>query len=256
MSFKLGLKPPRPGAVKLRLATYMNYSTLPTPPAEFGHYDLVTNYGMLANDRVGDCAIAGPMHQQMVWDAESQTPVSFSDATALQVYSEITGYDPTQTAADGSNPTDQGTDIQQMAAYWQKTGMLDDAGKRHQIVAYLDLTPGDLRELWTATWLFQTVTLGFALPDSAQQQFANGEPWDIVRGASIEGGHCVPCMGRKTGLNLGVTWDALQPFTDRWFEKYNNQGIVALSEEMLVNAKSIDGVDDQLLRADLAKFGH
>ena len=49
MTFKLGLHPPIPGAVKLRLATYLNWSQLPKPPAQFGHYGLVEDYGVLGN---------------------------------------------------------------------------------------------------------------------------------------------------------------------------------------------------------------
>lgn len=263
MSYKLGLKPMRVGAIKLQLSTYMNYSVLPTPPAEFGHYDLVPDWGMLANGAdpahpdvipVGDCAIAAPMHQTMLWCAESKAQVAFSPETAVKNYSEITGYNPELTDAEGNNPTDNGTALDEMAKHWQQTGISDDSGNRHKIVAFASLNPGDLRELWTATWLFQSVTLGVLMPDSAQQQFADGEPWDVVRGARIEGGHAVPCVGRKGGMNLGVTWGALHPFTDRWYEKYSQGGIVGFSEEMLVEARSIDGVDDELLRHDLAAF--
>ncbi|MCX8559756.1 hypothetical protein OS122_02435 [Mycolicibacterium mucogenicum] len=254
MSFKLGLQPPRPGAVKLRLATYINWRELPVPNGDFGHSELVSDWGMLGNDQWGDCALAGPAHQTMLWTAEAGAQAPFTDACVLQNYSDVTGFDP-NAGPSGENPTDQGTDVGQMAAFWRNTGMLDANGQRHKIVAYVDLTPGDLRELWAATYLFQSVGLGFALPESAQDQFANGQPWDVVRGSKVVGGHYVPAVGRAGGNGIGVTWGKSQPFTPAFYRKYNNQGIVAFSEEMLINARSIDGFDDQLLRSDLGAFG-
>jgi len=254
---KLGLRPPRPGAVRLRLATYLDFSKLPEPPRTFGHYPLIPPdaWGVLANDVYGCCAICGPEHQTLLFCAEGKRPCAFDDAVTLTNYGAITGFTPLD--ADGNpypaddNPTDQGTDVGQMADYWMQTGLLDANGVRHKVAAVVDMNPGDLRELWVATYLFQSVGLGFALPDSAMQQTQDGQPWDVVDGASIVGGHYVPCFGRQNGMGIGVTWGVLQPFTTRFYTTYNNQGICALSEEMMIAAKDIDGVDDQLLRADL-----
>jgi hypothetical protein len=52
-------------------------------------------------------------------------------------------------------------------------------------------------------------------------------------------------------MGLGITWGAKQFFTARFYQRYSNQGIVALSEEMMVKGKSIDGFDDATLREDL-----
>jgi len=246
MAYKLGLQPPKPGAVRLRLATYLDFRMLPTPPQEFGHYSKINEWGMLANDQYGDCALAGACHQTMLYTAEGGTPAPFNDKAALANYSAVTGFN----ADDPSS--DQGTQVGALADYWLRQGIVDAAGKRHQVVAIADMNPGDLRELWIATYLFQAVGLGFALPESAMDQTRDGKVWDVVPGADIVGGHYVPCFGRSNGNGIGVTWGALQPFTPDFYRTYNNQGLCVLSEEMMVNAKSIDGIDDQLLRADIA----
>lgn len=252
---KLGLKPPRAGAIPLRLATYLDVARLPEPPEEFGHYQLISDWQMLGNDAWGDCAIAGPCHQTMVWTAEgSGKAAPFDTAVALENYSAITGFNEAA-GPSGSNDTDQGTDIGDMARYWEGTGFADSAGQRHKVVATLDLNPGDLRELWIATYLFQSVGLGFMLPDSAEEQTQNGEVWDVVRGARIAGGHYVPAFGRTGGNGVGVSWGQLQQFTPDFYQTYNNQGVVALSVEMLIASKSVDGFDDATLRADLAALG-
>lgn len=254
-NFRLGLKPPVPGAVKLRFATYANYRKLPTPPAVFGHYDLVQDWGMLANDQWGCCAEAGPCHQEMLWTIQGGNPARFDDAATLRNYAEIAGFNP-DAGPPGDNPTDNGSAISDVARFWRHTGIIDADGKRHKVAAYCELGVGDIRELATATYLFQSVGLGFEMPASAMTQTERNEPWDVVPGSHIEGGHYVPCVGRQPNGNfICVTWGRTQEFTPRFYQKYNNQGICCFSTEMLKNAKSIDGFDDKLLREDLAIIG-
>jgi hypothetical protein len=266
---KLGLHDPIPGVntPKLRLATYIDWTQMPVVPDVFGHYPLipVDKWGTLGNTAVGDCAVAGPCHQVMLSTVEgpTKTAAPFDDAAALGNYSAITGYDPSQTDANGNNPTDQGTDIDTMATFWVGTGLTDAAGNTHKIVAYMDMNPGDLRELWLATYLFQSVGMGFALPQSALDQTQAHQVWDVSGDSTIVGGHYVPNFGRAAGvatyvsnpaplLGVGLTWGLPQPFTAKFYQTYNNQGLVALSEEGMVKAQDIDGFNDALLRADFA----
>ena len=251
---KLGLKPARIGAINLQLATYCNFAQLPTPPANFGHEFLIDKWGMLGNDQWGDCALAGPAHQVMLWCKEGKTTALFDNTSVLKNYSAVTGFD-LHAGPSGSNPTDRGTDMEDMARYWQKTGMVDAYGTRHKIAAYVGINPGDLRELWAATYLFQTIGLGFDMPQSALDQTEKGKPWDYVRGSPGVGGHYVPAVARRSGLGVGVSWGKIQSFSPKFYQHYNTQGIVAMSAEMIVRAKSIDGFDDQLLLADLQAFG-
>lgn len=254
--YRLGLKPPTPGAIKLRLATYCDFTKLPTPPAAFGHYGLVSTWGMLENDQYGCCAISGAIHQEMLWTAEGGNPAPFDNAVTLANYSAIAGfslnnpqgqpYDP------NNNPTDTGTAMSDLADHWMANGIVDSSGKYHKVAAVVDLNPGDLRELWTATWLFQSVGIGWNLPAVAITQTQANQPWDVVADdGGIQGGHYTPCVGCTNPNGLIVTWGALQAFTPAFYQKYSDQGICALSEDMMVKAKSIDGFDDILLRSDL-----
>ncbi len=249
---KLGLKPPVPGAIPLRMATYLDFNQLPDPPAEFGHYQLIDNWGVLANTSWGCCAESGACHQEMLWTKEGTgTAAPFDDAATLKNYSAISQFNPNAGPSD-HNPTDTGTAMGDLARYWVNTGIVDANGTHHKIVAVMDMNPCDLRELWVATYLFQTVGLGFAMPASALNQTRVGQPWDVVADdGGIRGGHYVPCVGRAGGNGVVVTWGRTQPFTPAFYSQYNNQGIVGLSEDMMAQAKSIDGFDDALLRDDL-----
>jgi hypothetical protein len=268
MAFQLGLKPPVPGAVKLRLATYLDFKTLPTPPDHFGHANLVPAWGMLGNgsapdnppglpDGAGDCAPAGACHMTMLWTAEAGDMAPFTCAAALQNYSAITGFTQTDPATGkpygpDDNPTDTGCTVDDIAKYWRQTGFVDANSKRHQIVAYADTNPGDVRELWLASWLFQCCGMGFDLPYSALQQARDNQIWDVTSDTSIAGGHFVPCVARPAAsMGVGISWGKPHPFTARFYQKYNSQGMVAFSREMLIKAKSIDGVDDATLLDDV-----
>ena len=140
---KLGKTPARKGAVKLRLSTYLD-ARLASAPRNFGHYDLfpADGWGMLGNDQYGDCVPAGGDHEHMLWNKMAGHSVAFDEATALGDYSRITGFTP----ADPNS--DQGTDMEEAAAYRRKMGLVDSNGRRHPIQAYaaVSLTPAKLAQ--------------------------------------------------------------------------------------------------------------
>lgn len=249
-AFKLGKLPARRNAIKLKFAKYVDKSVLPVPPAQFGHEGLIgsTQWQMLANDSLGDCVIAGAFHETMLWNkiAGRNTPVS--DAAAILMYEKIAGYNPAR-----PKQTDNGTDMEAAAKYRRQTGVLDAAGKVHKVAAYLDLKKGDLAEHLLAAYLFGAVGIGIKFPDSAMDQFNASQPWDVVKGATIEGGHYVPLVAHRENLEV-VTWGRLQGMTPKFFAKYNDESVAYVSEEFLVGGKSPEGFDIDALKADLAKI--
>ena len=242
----LGKKPAR-NAVSFRFSTYFDASALPTPPPVFGKPWLVREPGVLANDKVGDCVWAGAAHETMLWRAEAGTPTAFTDAAVLADYSAVTGYTP------GNPDTDQGTDMQQAASYRLKTGVADAAGTRHRIDAYVALQPGNLDQLALAAYLFGAAGIGVQLPDTAFDQFDNAEPWSVVSGARIEGGHYVPVVGRNAHGNFLVwTWGRLHAVRPDFLTTYMDEGLGYLALERLRGTVSPQGLDAATLQADLA----
>jgi hypothetical protein len=133
MPVKFGKLPARPDAVKLKFSEVFNAAVLPTPPASFGHENLMPdgNWFCLSNNLWGDCVLAGAAHEHMLWTMEGGIPrAHFTSRDVLSDYSALTGFDPNKPA------TDQGTDMQLAAAYRQKTGVIDTMGSRHKIDAY------------------------------------------------------------------------------------------------------------------------
>ncbi len=242
----LGKTKARSGAMTFKLSDYINKKALPKPPAQFGHEALIpATWGMLGNDAYGDCVWAGAAHETMMWNAEAGRKVAFTDKSVLSDYSAVTGFNPKKPN------TDQGTDMVVAASYRRKTGIVDAAGKRHQVAAYLSIKPGDLNEHLIAVWLFGAIGIGIEFPSSAMDQFNAGKPWDVVSRSKIEGGHYIPLVARRANLEC-VTWGKVQQMTSAFFAKYNDESVAYVSLEALTNNKSPEGFDAAALQADLA----
>lgn len=251
MNFCLGKKPARPGDVELRLASYLDTTQLPSVPAVIGNFAAwPQQWQMLSNNVVGCCVEAGAAHETMLLKADAGFPIPpFSDSVVLQDYAACgSGY------VVGNEATDQGTDVQQYAAYRQKTGILDAAGQRHKIEIYTALKVGDVNELALAVYLFGAVGIGLQLPTSAMDQFQLFEPWSVASGNGTEGGHYVPMIGRNSLNNwICVTWGRLQALTPSFISSYMDEGLVYISPER-VSAKGLSpqGFDLAGLQKDYA----
>jgi hypothetical protein len=244
--YRLGKKAARPDSVLLRFRRYANLSVLPTPPAEFGHDNLVKGpLGMLGNDSYGNCVWAGAAHETMLLNASAGKTVTFTDDAVLSDYSACTGFN----KADPS--TDNGTDIQQAAAYRQNTGVIDAAGNRHKIGAYLAIAVGDLDAHLTAAYLFDCVGIGVLFPNTAEAQFDANQPWDVVPNMTVEGGHYIPGVARRGGLWVIETWGREQLMTDAFLKGQNDESIAYVSIEMLTGGISLEGFDAEQLNYDL-----
>jgi hypothetical protein len=257
---KLGKKPATYDKRDLQFAHYRTTAPLPPHPKQFGHEKLVaaSAWQMLGNgpdntvsqgfQGAGDCVFAGGDHETMLWTLEGGAPAQFTGANAISDYSAVTGYNP-------KNPkSDQGTDVRQALKYRRSTGLIDAAGKRHKIGAYLALEPGNTDHLLEALYLFGVVGIGIQFPDSAMDQFNAGKPWSVVQGARIEGGHYVPLVAKRSNLEC-VTWGRIQPMTSQFYAKYCDEAWAILSPEMLKSGKSLEGFDLGQLQTDLNALG-
>jgi hypothetical protein len=246
--YKLGLKPVQ-AQPTVQLCSYYT-SALPSVASlkyPLGQPDLIQPH-MFKNDTLGDCAIAGSIEEVRLANAIRGVTVEFTDTTAIKNYELITGYNPKEP------DTDQGTDVHDLYAYRQTSGLIDADGKRHKIVGYAGLTPGDWDELLVALSLFHMVGIGIEVPDYCEAQFEAGKPWSVEKGHhQIEGGHYIPIVGAQSSTEAQLfTWGALQGITQGFYEKFSNVAVVALTEEMFINGPA--AVDFQALQKDLPDF--
>lgn len=255
MTYRLGKKPAS-NTVKLKLGDYLDYSKLPTPPANFGHETLVSDWQILANDTLGCCAISGPFHGEMLWCAEGDRNINVDNDCVIKAYSAITGYDPSQTDPQGNNPTDQGSNVEVVAEYWRSTGLTDAAGDVHKIDCYVALEPGNVDELLVAMYLFDGVGIGLSLPSDWLQAARTGQVWDVYPDPEIAGGHYVLGVGQRNGCINVITWGKSQLMTHAGYAEFNDESLIYLSEEKLANGRDLEGFDLAALQADMLELTH
>jgi hypothetical protein len=253
LHYKLGKTPARPDAIKLKFSKYLEAKELKLPkhPENFGHEGVIgrKDWGMLGNDKYGDCVWAGAAHETRMWGYMGGVHGGawFRDKDVLSDYSAATGFDPAK------SETDNGTDMQKAASYRRTVGIVDGHGRRHKVSAYLALEPGNLEQHLQALYLFGAVGLGIRFPVAFMDQFNRGQPWAYVPGSSwkIEGGHYIPLVAKRKDYLHTVTWGQIQPMDVEAWKKVGDESVVYLSEEMLVNGKSPEAFDYTALQADL-----
>lgn len=247
MPLKLGKTPATRTKKLIPFRQFLDASALPPlPSGDFGHDSLVrsTGWGMLGNDKYGDCVWAGADHEHMLWIAESGTVADstklFSETTALADYSAVTGF-------NKNDPnSDQGTDMEQAASYRRKTGVVDVNQKRHPIGAYVDVDPGNITELWYAAWLFDGVGIGVEFPSQWMDAFNKGPAglWDKVTNPKKEGGHYIVGAARNGGLVDIVTWADDHPrLTVAGYQQFNDQTLAYASPDKLHSGVDTNGYD-------------
>jgi hypothetical protein len=232
----------KPEALKLQFRDYIKAS-LPPMPATFGHVHKaapVGGWGLLGNNRAGDCVLAGAAHETMTWAWATGKPIPlFSTVNVLKQYRALTG------------GADSGLDPIATAKWRVSNGLADAQGGIHQVKAFGAVN--DLSDVELAVYLFGVCGIGVALPHSAEQQFIDGRPWDDVAGDPKDG-HYVPCVGKNSDGNLMVvTWGKLQAMTPAYFEKYAVGAVCYFSiEYLLETGKSPEMFDEAQLDADLS----
>jgi len=181
-----------------------NYLTPALPPAPAQHYYATnigaTAWGMMANDKIGDCTCAAAGHLIMEWTDDNNALFTPPDQDIINAYAAITGYNPVTGANDnGANETD-------VLNYWRKTGIAS-----HQIMAYAALEPQNHNHIMQSVFLFGGCYIGLSLPVTAQTQTVWSVPPGGAKGkgaAGSWGGHAVPVIGYDShGLTV-ITWGA------------------------------------------------
>jgi len=214
----------------LKLADYI-HPELANPPAAISRPHPGFQWGMLANDRIGDCVIAMMLHSIEDFHLDAGTPVpAFTDQDAISVYSAITGYNP-------SNPnSDQGTDESTAMQYWEAPGLGTSDGATHTIAATVAVDPRNLNECRIAIDEFVDLQVGIALPVTAQGQ----KEWTVVgngkTGKSAPGswgGHGIPYREYDAETFKCVTWGAELLLTVPFHSDYAQEAHVVVTEEML-----------------------
>jgi hypothetical protein len=236
---KLGRKAIKTDSRTLALADYL-LPSIPPPPPTADWTKGITSWGMMLNDTLGDCTIAGVAHAIQVWSANTGTMFTVPDATVQNYYEQWDGYVP------GQPNTDNGGIELDVLNDWQKQGF---DGK--PLLAFADARFTNLVEIRQSIALFGGVYIGIALPLSAQKQ----EVWDVVPGAigrkGSWGGHCVFVPKYDQHGFTCITWGEVKTMTVAFWKKYCDEAHTLLGQDWLTDKGSPSGFDQTQLLADL-----
>ena len=186
---------------------------------------------------VGDCGVAAYAHTRMTTaaicgeDVAANTMTSNDVVTLYAIYSAI---------AAGSSWRPEGTD-------WVMPAELDQGVDLGDWLLYLfqqKLIPGfvklDLSTVDEALTAGFAVILGVVLNTQADNQFGNGQPWDVGPGDQPDPneGHAIQYLGAASpsGPFQAGTWGAIQPFTLAWKQACLQQAFALVTPEQAAAA--------------------
>lgn len=242
---KLGLLPHQPDERDIALSSVF------APPTElpetFGIRGL--DWGMLGNDRFGDCYWASAAHEVMAEAAGAGRHPVFSDEQVLNSYAAYLGLYG-GSALNAHN--DRGTDARIGAKFRATRGVNDAHASPHRIGAYVFEEAPDYQKLLSAIYTFGAITFCFELPESAEERFETGV-WDYVKDSPIAGGHAVAGVARaESGRIVIVSWGQEVEVTEAFIEKYLQVAMAYVSGSVLDGTgHTPEGLDRPALLAAL-----
>lgn len=249
---RLGRKAVKQDSRTLRLADYL-CRELPAAPVSVDWTKGLTNWGMLLNNQLGDCTIAGAMHATMVWCAAQGLPETLTDALALSYYGKWCGYNPANPASD------QGGILLDICKDWKAQGL-----DNFTLSAFASVDPKNIEHVKQAINLFGGAYIGVALPLSAQDQ----AEWDVKPrswicrwlGVPAEspdptpgswGGHCVYAVGYDETTVTVITWGGLLKMTWAFWTTYVDECYALLAPIWIGTKGSPQGFNLDQLTVDL-----
>lgn len=241
--FKLGRRAVKTDSRTLKMARYLT-PALPAPPPAVDWTKGVTNFGMMLNDQIGCCTIAGIGHAIQIWTANTGALFTIPDPTILYYYETWDGY------KLGNPNTDNGGIELDVLNKWRQQGF-----GGHALTAFADPNVKNLGEVRQAINLFGGVYIGIGLPLTAQGQHV----WDVVPKAGDDadkdswGGHCVFVPAYDEDGFTCITWGQKQRMTLAFWNAYCDEAHALLSSDW-ISATGLDPQNFNLsqLQADLA----
>lgn len=198
----------------------------------------------MLNDSLGDCTEAAKGHGVQVWSLCNGRMLTAPDSLILSQYEANGGYIP------GIPSTDQGEVELDTLNAWRKNGFGPTS-----LAAYAAIDPRTFQHVQQGIYLFGFAYIGFSVSQSAMDQNARGETWDVVpNDGGIVGGHAVvvPMYDAPSRIFTALTWGMRQRMTWAFWQRYVDECYVLLSPAW-IGARGLDpnGFDLRTLQADL-----
>lgn len=220
---------------------------LDTPPEWVNYFEaILSKLNIDGNQKYGDCTIAAIANAVPVWNHEVQGAVPVpTPNVAVKQYFLLEG------SPNGEpNPSlDNGLVLADVLKAAKTDGLF---GGTLQVPYYAPVTPSDLLQVKQAVAFYGLLYSGFQLPQSAMDQFNANEPFTVVPGSPIEGGHCMVVMGYNTKGPLLYTWQRVVQASWAFWEKYADEAWALIPHEFVRAGRGPLKTEDlAVLEADL-----
>lgn len=228
---KLGKLAPKVHSKTLQFSKYLT-SSLPEPAEKvYREYktpkEAIQMYG---NDEFGDCTCAGVANLLILATSHTGEVVIPTLEEVLGLYSAVTGFKQGPPVIN-----DNGAAMTDVLEYLRTTGL---AG--HKILAWAQIDHTNLLHRKIACDFFGATYVGVQLPYHAQQQFSKGEPWEVVKHDSIEGGHAIVRTGYGAAGDNYVSWAKWdQKASAAWSLQYVDEEYVVITEDWINQASQL-----------------
>src|ERR1035437_276702 len=246
--FKYGRQPRLFNPRIAHMSAILAGSTLPAPPASVDWTANVTEFGMMLNDRLGDCTCAGIFHARQIWTLNNSQEQTESDRWVLALYEAACDY------RVGDPSTDQGGSLQNVLLYCLNTGIPLHTGD-DKILGFIEVDPRMANDIKIAINDFGVLYLGFNVPLSIFDENNDPKPvWELTpNSGGMDGGHCVIAAGYdEEGLTI-ISWGRKFKMTWDFFQHYSDESYAVLSQDWLNDSNKMPlGLSEDQLK-DLMK---
>ena len=223
------------------LAALRYAKSLPVPPASVDWSKGLDAWGMMLNDKLGCCAIAGVGHAVQTWTQANGRIFTIPDSEILRNYEMLGGYDPSKPE------TDEGCILLNVLKSWKNLGV---SGHRLDAFGYVNRHNHD--EVEAAINLFGALYIGFQVPSNLDE--TPGATWSTQGASDVEGGHCVILVGYDAQTVTVVSWGRIYKMTWDFFGEFVDEVYAPLSFDWISGAVSPGGFDKAALESDLASL--
>jgi hypothetical protein len=160
------------------------------------------------NPPQNNCVIAGRAHHTLRFElAEQKVLINITDNDVEREFKK-------QTTGDRTD-----IDVRPSLDLWRTHGW-EAAGQHFKIKAFSKIDPIDAEDIKRMIYINLGVGLGFQLPESAIQQFKDGQPWGVTRDRAANHSHYVYVPGYTKDGPVCVTWGRKQHMSWAFVDKY------------------------------------
>lgn len=232
----LGKLPAKIDHRTFQFADYLRLGQLPTPPDTLTNSKYVKSWGMMLNDTLGDCVVAGGGHYIKLCVDSTGKNWTVPDWRVHDTYFHLTG------------GQDTGLVELDFLNHWRKEGLFG-----HKIAAFTQIKTKNLDMTKLAMYMFSSAFIGLAMPLTAQYQ----KIWEVTKTSGDGkpgswGGHCVILVDYNATGPVCVTWGGLLQMTWQFYQEYCEESYALLSGDWIQGTgKSVTGFDYSTLMSDL-----